>query len=49
MFCPKCGKSDQKENSYCRQCGEYLPDVLNKKTKFSIGRNTPEEQIKTNL
>jgi hypothetical protein len=48
MFCPKCGKADQQENSYCRQCGEFLPD-LSKKNKLAFGGNTPEEQIRTNL
>lgn len=24
MFCPNCGNPDQAENSYCRQCGEFL-------------------------
>ena len=48
MFCPKCGKADQQENSYCRQCGEFLPD-LGKKNKLAFGGNTPEEQIQTNL
>ena len=48
MFCPKCGKADQQENSYCRGCGEFLPD-LSKKNKLAFGGNTPEEQIQTNL
>jgi hypothetical protein len=48
MFCPKCGKADQQENSYCRQCGEFLPD-LNKKNKLAFGGSTPEEQIRANL
>ena len=26
MFCPSCGKPEQKANTYCRQCGQYLPD-----------------------
>lgn len=45
MFCPKCGKADQKENSYCRSCGEFLPD-FNKKNKLEFGGRTPLEQIK---
>ena len=49
MYCPKCGKADQKENSYCRQCGEFLPELSKKKKQFSIGGETPEEQINTNL
>ena len=42
MFCPKCGKADQKENSYCRQCGTFLPDF----DKISQRETTPEQQIK---
>ncbi len=49
MFCPKCGKADQKENTYCRNCGEFLPDLKVKKKSLSFGGDTPEEQIKTNL
>ena len=49
MFCPNCGKADQKENSYCRNCGEFLPDLSVKKKNLSFGGDTPEEQIKTNL
>lgn len=26
MFCSKCGAADQTPDSYCRQCGEWLPD-----------------------
>jgi hypothetical protein len=40
MFCPKCGKPDQKENTYCRQCGGFLA----KNDNYS-----PEKLIKTNL
>ena len=48
MFCPNCGNADQKENSYCRQCGEFLPD-FSQKNKLAFGGNTPEEQIRINL
>jgi hypothetical protein len=48
MFCPNCGKADQTENTYCRSCGEFLPD-LSKKSKIAFGGNTPEEQINANL
>jgi hypothetical protein len=48
MFCPNCGNADQKENSYCRKCGEFLPD-FNAKNKTAFGGSTPEEQIKMNL
>jgi len=45
MFCPNCGQAEQKENSYCRKCGEFLPD-LRKKTNLTFGGDTPEAQIK---
>lgn len=35
MFCPKCGKADQLPETYCRQCGAFLPDfdkIENKET-----------------
>jgi len=49
MFCPNCGKSEQSLNTYCRQCGEFLPDNKDRNRKFSMGGNTPEEQIRVNL
>ncbi len=50
MFCPNCGKGEQSSNSYCRSCGEFLPDLSKKKTKLpSFGGDSPEEQIKTSL
>jgi len=39
MFCPKCGNADQKPESYCRQCGIFLPDFDKLKKK-----ETPPEQ-----
>lgn len=48
MFCPNCGKADQTENSYCRSCGEFLPNLTKSKLP-SFGGDTPEEQIRTNL
>lgn len=44
MFCPKCGKADQEENTYCRQCGTFLPDFDDVK-KNEI---TPEVHLKAN-
>lgn len=44
MFCPRCGKSDQAPETYCRQCGVFLPD-LSKPVK----REAPaEEHFKAN-
>lgn len=42
MFCPSCGKSDQIENSYCRSCGEFLPD-LSKNSQLVFGGTTPQQ------
>lgn len=39
MFCPKCGNANQTENSYCRNCGVFLPDFDKLKNK-----ETPPEQ-----
>ena len=44
MFCPKCGKSDQSPETFCRQCGNYLPDFDNPAKK----QTTPEEHLKAN-
>ena len=48
MFCPKCGKSDQTPESYCRQCGEWLPDLA-KRGRKSFGGNSPEESLQISL
>ena len=45
MFCPKCGKSDQIANSYCRQCGSFLPDF----DKIKKREISPEEHLKINF
>ena|SRR5215204_779265 len=44
MFCPNCGKADQTVNSYCRQCGKFLPDFDNLKKR----ETSPEEHFKVN-
>jgi len=44
MFCPKCGKADQSPETYCRQCGVFLPDL----SKPRKGEHPPEEHIKVN-
>ncbi|MDQ3632969.1 MAG: hypothetical protein M3405_00455 [Acidobacteriota bacterium] len=49
MYCPNCGRSDQTENTYCRQCGEFLNDFKKKSKNLSFGGETPQEQIRTNL
>lgn len=44
MFCPRCGKADQVAESYCRQCGFYLPDLSKSLKRVS----PPEEHLKAN-
>jgi hypothetical protein len=39
MFCPKCGTPDQKTETFCRQCGIFLPDFDKLKRK-----ETPAEE-----
>lgn len=45
MFCPKCGKADQSSETYCRQCGVFLPD-LSKPLKTG---HTPQEHVTANI
>jgi len=44
MFCPRCGKAEQLPETYCRQCGLFLPD-LSKPSKREL---PPEEHLKAN-
>jgi hypothetical protein len=44
MFCPRCGKAEQLPETYCRQCGLFLPD-LSKPVKRE---RPPEEHLKAN-
>ena len=49
MFCPKCGAEDQNANSYCKRCGEWLPDIESlSKPGFGLFRKLtrPEEKIR---
>ena len=44
MFCPKCGKAEQLPESYCRQCGLFLPDL----SKLDKRELPPEDHLKAN-
>jgi hypothetical protein len=44
MFCPRCGKAEQLPETYCRQCGFFLPD-LSKPVKREL---PPEDHLKAN-
>jgi hypothetical protein len=47
MFCPDCGSADQEKNTYCRSCGEFLPDMKGKNRHGTP--MTPLDQIKMSL
>lgn len=51
MYCPNCGKAEQEENSFCRNCGAYLIDSSGKLNIINrlLGVTTPEKQITVNL
>ena len=51
MFCPKCGKSDQAAESYCRSCGEFLIDPAKHTSLMNriLGITNPEKQVKFTL
>mgnify|MGYP000232788581 CR=1 FL=1 len=44
MFCPKCGAGDQSVESYCKRCGEWLPDL--KRPLGMLSMRSPEEKIR---
>ena len=44
MYCPRCGKAEQTPESFCRQCGLFLPD-LSKPLKREL---PPEDHLKAN-
>ena len=44
MFCPRCGKAEQLSETYCRQCGFFLPDL----SKLVKRERPPEEHLNAN-
>ena len=44
MYCPRCGKAEQVPETFCRQCGLFLPD-LSKPVKREL---PAEEHLKAN-
>lgn len=44
MFCPKCGKAEQRTNNFCRNCGTFLPDFDKLESKVI----TPEQHFTIN-
>lgn len=46
MFCPRCGVADQTPDSYCRQCGEWLPDLSSGRIGGRFGTTSREQKIR---
>lgn len=46
MFCPKCGADDQSAESYCKRCGEWLPDLDTIRRPGLFRKRTREEKIR---
>ena len=44
MYCPRCGKAEQVSETFCRQCGLFLPD-LSKPFKRELA---PEDHLNAN-
>jgi hypothetical protein len=48
MYCSSCGADNQSPNSYCKRCGEWLPDIK-KRGGLAFGGETPQQNIFTGL
>jgi hypothetical protein len=48
MYCPNCGAETQTANTYCKRCGEWLPD-LKARSRNKFGGETPQQQILVSL
>ena len=46
MFCPKCGTDGQRAESYCKRCGEWLPDLNAIHRPGLFRKRTREEKIR---
>ena len=46
MFCPKCGADAQSAESYCKRCGEWLPDIDDLVRPRLFRKRTREEKIR---
>jgi hypothetical protein len=46
MFCPKCGADGQSAESYCKRCGEWLPDLDAIRRPGLFRKRTREEKIR---
>lgn len=46
MFCPKCGADGQTADSYCKRCGQWLPDLTAIRRPGLFRKQTRDEKIR---
>jgi hypothetical protein len=46
MFCPKCGAIEQRAESYCTRCGQWLPDMDSLNRPRLLRNLTPDQRIR---
>ena len=46
MFCPKCGADAQNVESYCKRCGDWLPDLENLAKSRLFRKSSRPEKIR---
>lgn len=44
MYCSTCGADSQNINSYCKRCGEWVPDPKTR-SRVAFGGETPQQNI----
>lgn len=48
LFCPVCGIEGQHANSYCKRCGEWLPN-FKRRSRGTFGGETPQQNVFINI
>ena len=46
LFCSKCGAADQSAESYCKRCGDWVPDVDALTRRGLFRKRTREEKLR---
>jgi hypothetical protein len=44
MFCPNCGAPEQASDSYCKRCGQWLPDLKRRRGRRLVSA-TPDQLL----
>ena len=45
VFCPKCGKGNPDESTYCNSCGNALPKTVNTSNSFTQSQTGPQPYV----